>query len=215
MLGDLSVERIILIAVPIFLALTVHEFFHAWTALKFGDPTAKNLGRVSLNPLVHLDPLGTLMLFVAGFGWAKPVPVNPNNFANPRVGNFWVTAAGPLSNLCLALIFGIIVRVFVTFELANTTPLWIAAYEFLRYSVIINVLLAVFNLIPIFPLDGSHMLRSILPPIQAARLDKIQKFGPYILLGLIILSRMGGGGLWTVLWPPISFFVLIFSGLHV
>lgn len=209
----LTIERILLTAGPIFLALTVHEFFHAWTALKFGDPTARDLGRVTLNPLAHLDPLGTLMLFVAGFGWAKPVPVNPLNFRNPRVADFWVSAAGPLSNFGLAILFGLIFRIYVSVEPETATRIWLAGYEFLRYSVIINVVLAIFNLIPLYPLDGSHVLRNLLPPMMAAKLDQIQKYGPYILIGLVILGRFGGG-LWIILRPPVSFFTQIFAGFQ-
>lgn len=213
MFEGLTLERILLIAGPIFLALTVHEFFHAWTALKFGDPTAKHLGRVTLNPLAHLDVLGTLMLFIAGFGWAKPVPVNPLNFRNPRVADLWVSAAGPLSNIGLAIIFGMLFRLYVSIEPETTTRLWLAGYEFLRYSVIINVTLAFFNLIPLYPLDGSHVLRNLLPPAQAARLDRIQQYGPYIFIALVILGRFGGG-LWLILGPPVSLFVRLFAGIE-
>jgi Zn-dependent protease len=202
-------QKLIIGAPAILFALTVHEFFHAWTALKFGDPTAYKMGRLTLNPLAHLDLMGTTMLFFTllfsnfMFGWAKPVPVNPMNFRNIRVGDFWVSAAGPLSNLGLGLIFGILYRILTAANMEVPTAL----YAFLEISVVINVCLAFFNLIPLFPLDGSHMLRSILPPSSEQALENIQKYSPFILLILII-----SGVTWKILGPFISFFIHLFMG---
>ena len=196
-----------LLALPaILFALTVHEFFHAWTALKFGDSTARDMGRLTLNPLAHLDPLGTLTMFLSGFkfGWAKPVPINLYNLRNPRVADFWISAAGPLSNFCLAFIFGTI------FRFASQIGVPEALYMFLYYSVSINVGLAVFNLLPLFPLDGSHILRNLLPESYGPTLDKIDTVAPYLLLALIMM-----GGVWLLIGPLFMFFFQLFSGVSI
>lgn len=177
--------------------------------MKFGDPTAYRMGRLTLNPLAHLDLMGTAMLFFTllfsefMFGWAKPVPVNPMNFRNIRVGDFWVSAAGPLSNLGLGLIFGSIYRILGATNLEVPSAL----YAFLKISVVINVCLAFFNLIPLFPLDGSHILRSILPQEAESILDRIQQFSPFILMFLII-TRVT----LVILGPFIAFFIHLFMG---
>lgn len=198
-----------LIAAPVILfSLTVHEFFHAYIAYRFGDSTAKDMGRLTLNPLAHLDLFGTLMMFLSGFrfGWAKPVPVNPYNLRNPRVADFWISAAGPLSNMGLGFIFGMLFRMVYAGNIA-VPPVIV---QFLLFGVMINVSLAFFNLIPIFPLDGSHILRSILPPEYEPRLAAFERFAPYILIFLIVV-----GGVWLILGPFISFFVHIFAGIRI
>ena len=205
--GD-YIQQAIIAAPAILFALTVHEFFHAWTALKFGDTTARDAGRLTLNPLAHLDLMGTIMMFASGFrfGWAKPVPVNPFNLRNPRVADFWISAAGPLSNLGLAFIFGMVFRI-VTNMSVNLPE---AVYLLLFFCVMINVSLAFFNLIPLFPLDGSHILRSILPPEMEPTLQKLDRVAPFILLLLIIV-----GGFWVILGPFIIFFVRLFAGVPI
>lgn len=180
---DFSPETIqrAIIATPVFLiAITVHEFFHAWTANKFGDPTAKNLGRLTLNPVAHLDLFGTLMFFMSGFrfGWAKPVPVNPFNLRNPRVADIWISAAGPLSNFGLATIAAILVHL-VNFL---GVPISELIGSFLIMSIEINIWLGLFNLIPLFPLDGSHVLRNLMPQKHSNTFDQIERFAPFILL---------------------------------
>lgn len=207
MFGEEFLKKAVLLAPAIFFSLTVHEYFHAWTALRFGDTTARDQGRLTLNPLAHLDFMGLLMMFVSQFrfGWAKPVPVNPYNLkGNIRVADFWISFAGPLSNLGLGLIFGILFRLLRSMEIAVPE----AAYTFLLYGVMINVSLAFFNLIPLFPLDGSHILRAVLPPSAGEFLDRIQPFSPILLLLLIIV-----GGVWLILGPFISFFISLFAGL--
>ncbi|MEW6412289.1 MAG: site-2 protease family protein [Candidatus Zixiibacteriota bacterium] len=201
-------QRAIIALPAILFALTVHEFFHAYLALKFGDPTARDQGRLTLNPLAHLDLMGTLMMFLSQFrfGWAKPVPVNPYNLRNPRVADFWISAAGPLSNLGLGFVFGMLFRLAATTQVQLPEPL----YMFLYFSVMINVSLAFFNLIPIFPLDGSHILRSVLPPSYEPTLDQFDRIGPILLLVLIVV-----GGFWIILGPFISFFVYLFAGVRV
>ncbi len=209
MFGEDFIQRAIIAAPAIFFALTVHEFFHAWTALRFGDPTARDMGRLTLNPLAHLDLFGTIMMFLSGFrfGWAKPVPVNPRNLqGNIRVADFWISAAGPLSNMGLAFLFGMFFRM----ASASGMQLPQAIYTFLFISVMINVSLAFFNLIPIYPLDGSHILGSVLPPRFGPMLAQIQRVGPFILIALIIF-----GGFWLILGPFISLFVYLFTGIKI
>jgi Zn-dependent protease len=201
-------QRAIIAAPAILFALTVHEFFHAWTALRFGDTTARDMGRLTLNPLAHLDFFGTLMMFLSGFrfGWAKPVPVNPFNLRNPRVADFWISAAGPLSNLGLGLIFGLLFRFVAVIEMQVPE----AVVLFLFLSVMINVSLAFFNLIPLYPLDGSHILRSILPESAGPTLDQMERISPFILIGLIVV-----GGFWIILGPFVAVVVYLFAGIHI
>lgn len=206
---DANFLKSALLAAPaIIFALTVHEFFHAWTALKFGDPTAKNMGRLSLNPLVHLDFFGTLVMFMSGFmfGWAKPVPVNPMNLRNPRVADTWISAAGPLSNIGLAIIFGAIFQ--ISLNIFEAIPQGIL--EFLTLSIKINVALAFFNMIPLFPLDGSHILRNLAPQKYLNDIEKFERFAPFILL-LIVFT----GSAWYLIGPFIFFFANLFAGTNI
>jgi Zn-dependent protease len=208
MFGEGFLQRAIIAAPAILFALTVHEFFHAYIAYRFGDTTARDMGRLTLNPLAHLDLIGTLMLFVSQFrfGWAKPVPVNPYNLRNPRVADFWISAAGPLSNLGLGLIFGLMLRL----VLVSSVQLPEAVAMFLYLSVSINVSLAFFNLIPVFPLDGSHILRSILPPHYDEALTRFEMIAPFLLILLIIT-----GATWFILGPFVRFFIQLFSGIPI
>ena len=201
-------QRAIIAAPAILFALTVHEFFHAWTAYRFGDTTARDMGRLTLNPLAHLDILGTIMLFVSQFrfGWAKPVPVNPYNLRNPRVADIWISAAGPLSNLGLGLIFGILLRLVVS----SSTQLPEAVGMFLYLSVMINVSLAFFNLIPVYPLDGSHILRNLLPPQYEEAYGRFEMISPFLLMALIFT-----GVTWFILGPFVRIFVHMFSGIQI
>lgn len=198
-----------LIAAPaILFSLTIHEFFHAYIAFRFGDNTARDMGRLTLNPLAHLDLFGTLMMFLSGFrfGWAKPVPINPYNLRNPRVADFWISAAGPLSNMGLGLIFGVLFRM----AYKGNIDLPPGVIQFLFFGVMINVSLALFNLIPLFPLDGSHILKSILPAKFEIPLMEFERFAPFILMFFIIV-----GGTWLVLGPFIRIFVHLFAGINI
>lgn len=190
------------------LALTVHEAAHAWAALKMGDPTAKMLGRLTLNPLKHLDPIGTLMLFFSGlFGWAKPVPVNPRNFRNIKQGEIIVSIAGPGSNLVLAAIFAVAVRLFSAFGtgLALTMPgVYKPVLIMMEMGIIINIAMAIFNMVPIPPLDGSRVLGAVLPPRQSYAFSRVEPYGFIILIVLMYT------GVFARLFSPV---VYLFAGI--
>ena len=145
----------------IIISLTIHEFSHAWVADYLGDSTPRYSGRLTLNPIPHIDPIGFLMLIIARFGWAKPVPINPHNFSDPKAGTLWVGLAGPISNLMLAWVLSVIYRYF---PFPGGVPNWII--QFILSGIWLNIALAVFNLIPVPPLDGSRILAGLLPPEQ-------------------------------------------------
>lgn len=205
------VENYILIIPSILLALTIHEYAHAWMANRFGDPTSKMLGRLSLNPFIHLDPIGTLMLFLVGFGWAKPVPVDIRYFVNPKRMMLWVALAGPLSNIFLALIFGLLIVLFSTSNLMYNQNTAIIG-NLLVYSLQINLALAFFNMFPIPPLDGSKILRGILSYEFDNFLNKLEQLGPIILIGIILIGYLSGFSIiWFVISPLINLFSSIFT----
>jgi Zn-dependent protease len=210
----LSLQYLLLAAPPILFALTVHEFSHAYLAYRFGDSTGKDMGRMTLNPLPHLDPIGTLLLFVAFIGWAKPVPVNPNNLKNPRRDLLWIALAGPTSNFVLALFFGSVFRVLDhggVFSGAGTVA--VSLRMFVGYCVSINLVLAFFNLIPVYPLDGSKVLAGILPEGAAELFRRAAVYGPFVLIGLIALGRIGNVSiLWSLIGPPVRYFSQLFAG---
>lgn len=187
--------------ISILVAITVHEFAHAWMAEHLGDPTARLQGRLSLNPLVHLDPLGTLGLFLLGFGWGKPVPFDPYNLANPRRDGALISLAGPVSNLILATVLAIILRAPFLFNLFSST--YLAAL--LIFIIKWNVSLAIFNLIPIHPLDGGKILGGLLPEELANRFDDVlQQYG-FILLLFLVFPLFGGTSLvWSIISPVIG-----------
>lgn len=186
---DVLIARIIVLVV----AFTVHEFAHAWTADYFGDKTPRMQGRLTLNPLVHLDPLGSLMLVVAGFGWAKPVMINPfvlrqRSAAAPML----VALAGPMSNFAMAILAAIPVQaglVQIGFSSGGLLP---SAFQLLSEFVLINLLLMLFNLIPLAPLDGEKIITYFLPPSGKAFMDQIRPYGPMLLMLLIFVAPMLG-----------------------
>jgi Zn-dependent protease len=193
----------------VLVSLTVHEAAHAWTADRLGDSTARLLGRVSLNPIVHIDPIGTILLpalaIYSGFpiiGWAKPVPVNITQLRQPRRDFMLVAAAGPVSNLLQAFVAAIVLRVLLgTTPAAGGVPMMV---EILAQAAWINLLLAFFNLIPIPPLDGGNVLAGLLPPRAAEAFVQIRPFGFILLYGL-----MFSGMLTTLIIPPSRFFLEI------
>jgi len=177
--------------VPGLMAITCHEVSHGFVADKLGDSTARRMGRLTLNPFKHLDVLGTLMVFIIGIGWAKPVPVNFNNLRNPKRDMIWVAAAGPITNFCLALLSALLMRGILaaaTWINGGLAALFIKPIVLmLAFSVYINLLLAIFNLIPVPPLDGGRVAVGLLPNRQAMLLSRIEPFGMIIILALIFL----------------------------
>ncbi len=171
---------IIITALGVVIAITIHEFAHAWAADKLGDPTPRMRGRLTLNPLKHLDVMGTILLFVVGFGWAKPVEVDPRYFSDWRRSLMVIASAGPLSNIVLAFVLGFAFKI----GLVPVDGLPAVLVEFL---IRINIALAVFNLIPIHPLDGSKILSGLLPAEQAQAFDRMAPYGTVILLVLLII----------------------------
>jgi Zn-dependent protease len=204
------IQQIIIMAPPILLAITVHEFSHGWVADRLGDPTARLAGRLTLNPLKHLDPIGTLVFVITRLiGWAKPVPVNPYNLKNPRRDMLWVSLAGPGANLLVALgsaaVFHILKGMLFSSPLGLKlmTPLFLMA----QISVSINIALAIFNLIPVPPLDGSKILMGLLPPTQAASYARLEPYGFIILLVLIMSNAFD-----IILFPLIRGAIHLFLG---
>jgi Zn-dependent protease len=173
----------VLVSVPLLYSIIIHELAHGWVAFKMGDPTAKWLGRLSLNPLKHLDPIGTIMLFVFGFGWAKPVPVNFNNLRDERKGLIFVSAAGITANIILAFCSFLLLRFFVPspFGVMSTV---------LFYFAQINIMLASFNLIPIPPLDGSKILMGFLSRRAQYSFERIEPYGMFIIIGLLYIGAL-------------------------
>ncbi|MEW5989741.1 MAG: site-2 protease family protein [Chloroflexota bacterium] len=207
---DLSPERLIAVGLIILVALPFHEFSHALAAYRLGDGTSKLLGRLTLNPLAHIDPLGALLILVANFGWAKPTPYNPFNLRGGHYGEAIVSVAGPASNLALATAAALPFR----YILATDMDVPLVVLQILQFFVFINVLLAIFNLIPLPPLDGSKVLYAILDRETAFRVRPfLDQYGPIILLALIFLPGFLGlpsplGVIFEVVADPITSFLL-------
>lgn len=191
-----------LLIVPVLLlSVVVHEVAHAWQALREGDPTARDLGRITLNPVPHLDLVGSIIVPLALhllpgnflFGWARPVPVNPRNYRNRRAGDIRVSLAGIVANLGLVVLFaaGIALLTILGGVLSVDGPIAITVSSILRYGVLINLILAYFNLIPIPPLDGSHVLYHLLPPWLGARYRALGRYGIAILLLMLLVFPQG------------------------
>lgn len=179
---------LLLLFIPVMLiSLSLHEVAHGYAAYKCGDGTAKAFGRLTLNPLAHLDPIGAILILVVGFGWAKPVPVNPRNFRKPRRDLFIVSIAGIVVNLLLGLLGVLLLygSAKLSFLPENTMSL---VMEFFYIFAVLNIGLAVFNLIPLPPLDGSKVVSTILPPALSAKYLRLEFYARYIFLGIILLS---------------------------
>ena len=208
MLFNLPAQILVLLIPSLMFALSFHEFSHAWMAKKCGDDTAANLGRLSLNPLAHLDPIGSLMILFVGFGWAKPVPVNSFSLNNPRKDMMKIAAAGPAANLLLALIASLI------FRASNIIGLNLDYLLF--YFIQINISLAVFNMIPISPLDGSQIFTGYLSKNNPDLAQKIQSYGPQFLFGLILFGYITGISIiWLFISPIVKVFMYIFAGINI
>jgi Zn-dependent protease len=211
----MQIQMLLLMAPPILLALTFHEYAHAYVANRYGDDTARQSGRLTMNPLAHLDPLGTIMIFIVHFGWAKPVPVNPYNLKNPKKDMLWISAAGPLSNMTLALVSGIVLRLIFSMAAAVDRHSVMGQLIFMVFmSMQINLALAVFNVLPIAPLDGSKILAGLLPAGYEHKIYLLERYGPFILIGLILLGQVARVSvLGRLIWPFVRFFSAIFAGI--
>jgi len=205
MLFRLAPEVLILLIPVLVFALVFHEFSHAWVANQLGDPTAKYAGRLTLNPLAHLDIFGSLMILFVGFGWAKPVPVDSRYLGNPRTDMMKIAFAGPASNLLLALISGTIIR--ATGYMGAFTTMLVMFTQ-------INIMLAAFNMIPISPLDGSQIFSGFMVRRNPDMVYKLQIYGPQILMGLILFGMFTRiSPIWWVMRPFVDFFMFLFAGM--
>ncbi len=220
-----AVGQFILYMVALIFSLSVHESAHAWTSDRFGDDLARMQGRISLNPTVHVDPIGTLLFPAIAFftgapliGWAKPTPVNPLKWRNKRVANFWVSAAGAISNFLIAFVAGVGLRVLYELGVINgglrliNTDSQIAtgAVELLFIFFMLNVALGVFNLLPIPPLDGSKVLASILPESFESGFETLEKFG-FVLLFIAVFTGVLGA-IFNVVMPIAMALVFLGAG---
>ena len=185
--------KLSIMLVPALMAITCHEVSHGFVADKFGDNTARYMGRLTLNPLKHLDIFGTLMIFIVGIGWAKPVPVNFNNLRHPKRDMIWVAAAGPITNFILASVSAMVLRGLASVgEGGLSSPFFQLFLEpialMLAFSVYINLLLAIFNLIPVPPLDGGRVAVGLLPYRQSVAYSRIEPFGMIIIIALVFFT---------------------------
>ena len=205
MLFRLPPEVLVLLIPVLLFALVFHEFSHGWVANKLGDPTAKYSGRLTLNPMAHLDLFGSLMILFVGFGWAKPVPVDSRYLANPRTDMMKIAFAGPASNLLLAFVAGTLIRLTGNMGVLSSMLIMFAQ---------INIMLAVFNMIPIPPLDGSQIFSGLMIRHNPDLVVKLQIHGPQILMGLILFGMLTSiSPIWWLMSPFVNFFMFLFVGI--
>jgi Zn-dependent protease len=216
MLELTAIQKIVIWILPVLFAITLHEASHAWVAYRLGDSSAKMLGRLSFNPMKHIDPIGTILVpiiilivskFNFVFGWAKPVPINSNALRNPRRDMILVTAAGPVSNLIMAFLWAMCIKIGV---MLNPRASSIALFIFLsgQAGIIINLVLAYLNLLPILPLDGGRIVANLLPLRQALQYQKLEPYG-----FLILLAMMFSGVLAWLISPPINWTLTVLNYL--
>jgi Zn-dependent protease len=210
---EIIFQKLSIILVPGLLAITLHEVAHGWVADRLGDPTARLLGRLTLNPFKHLDPVGTLLLFFIGFGWARPVPVNPGNLPNPRRNMLWVALGGPTANLGLALFSALLLRGLGRMPTNGTSMSALAMLLepltlMVAFSVYINLVLMIINLVPVPPLDGGRVLAGLLPERAAAAMARLEPFGFFVVIILFFSSPLAE----RVLWPSVGFLTALLTG---
>jgi Zn-dependent protease len=205
--------KLSIMLVPALMAITCHEVSHGFVADKLGDNTARYMGRLTLNPLKHLDIFGTIMIFVIGIGWAKPVPVNFNNLRNPKTDMIWVAAAGPITNFMLALLSALALRgIAASTAHINPTSVFLMLLEpivlMLAFSVYVNLILAIFNLIPVPPLDGGRVLVGLLPYRQSHAYARIEPYGMIIIIILVFFTNIFS----YVISPVLEYGVSLLAG---
>jgi len=206
------IMQIILVVPGFLLGITVHEYTHGYVAYKLGDPTAKLAGRLTFNPISHLDPIGAIFLIIARIGWAKPVPVDPRYLRNPRQDMLWISLGGPAANMVTAVVLAVIVHgIVLAFRgrpMDQMTSFFVnPLYLIFRFGVNINIMLAVFNLLPVPPLDGAKILEGLLPRDMAYQYSKLEPYGFIIILILFITGVTS-----YLIWPPIMFIERLLLG---
>ncbi len=193
--------------VNLIVAVTIHEFAHAWAADKLGDPTPRLQGRLTLNPLSHLDPVGSILILLAGIGWGKPVVFDPYNLRNPRKDAAIISFAGPCTNFILAMVLSILLKLFTQFHILNESTIGSGSiYLFIFSAVLLNVTLGLFNLIPIHPLDGFKIVGGLLSRERAQEWYQLERYGLIFLLALFI--PLGNGSMLDIILHPLTSFVL-------
>ena len=208
------IQKVIIWGIPVIFAITVHEVAHGWVALKFGDRTAQMMGRLTLNPIKHIDPLGTIiipgiLLMTGGFifGWAKPVPVTYQNLRKPKLDMAWVALAGPASNFIMAVLWAVIAKIGLIMYSSGVSMAEPMIYMAVA-GIMINTMLMTLNLLPLPPLDGGRILVSLLPGPLAWQVGRIEPYGFFILVGLLYFGILS-----MVLWPLINAFINLLASL--